>query len=337
MARKKKNPFKFLNILVFLALVLGAPLYFLNWWSKVTRPVDIDNKEKQVFVVPKGYGVDEIGQALFEQGFIRHRHAFKIMAVKEGIAKDLQAGDFRLSPSMNLFEIAQNLTHGTLDVWVTIPEGLRREEIAYKLTEAFVEYKAEFPAQEFLENTESLEGYLFPDTYLIPKDASANQVVEILRGTFDQKVPDEMKLSANKLDLTFQKALILASLVEREAKHESDRPIVAGILLKRLEKGWPLEVDASIQYALGAASCKSNFDCKWWPVLKDTKFKSPYNTYQNKGLPPTPICNPSLSSIKAALSPEETDFWFYLSDSSGNIHFSETLEEHEENIEKYLN
>lgn len=336
MAKKKKSIFKFIILLIFLAVVIGVPLYFLSWWWKVSEPVNPDDKEKEIFVVPKGYGVGEIGQALFEEGLIKHRHAFKIMVVKEGIAKDLQAGDFRLSPSMNLFEIAQSLTHGTLDVWVTIPEGLRREEVAQKLVEAFSEYNAEFPAKEFLQETESIEGYLFPDTYLVPKDASVLQTVQILRNTFDQKVQDELKLKANRLGLTFQQALILASLVEREAKHDKDRPIIAGILLKRLKKDWPLEVDASIQYAVGTKNCGAKLNCKWWPILEDTNFESSYNTYQNKGLPPTPICNPSLSSIQAALVPRQTDHWFYLSDKSGNIHYAETLEEHEENIETFL-
>lgn len=333
---KHSPQIKSIILLLFLVLLIGTPFYFLNWWSEMTKPISPENKETQIFVVPKGYGVNQIGEALHEANLIRRPLAFKIMVIKEGFSKDLQAGDFRLSQSMNLFEITQSLTHGTLDVWVTIPEGLRREEIAYKFTEAFAEYKVEFPVPEFLKETKNIEGYLFPDSYLIPKDASALQVVQILRNTFDQKVPDEKKLAANKIGLTFHQALILASLVEREVKRDKDRPIVAGILLKRLKENWPLEIDASIQYALGTKNCEGKLNCRWWPIVKDTNLESLYNTYLNKGLPPTPICNPSLSSIEAVLNPKQTNYWFYLSDNSGNIHYAETLEEHEENIGEFL-
>lgn len=319
-------------VLLFAAGLAG----FLVWWWQVTQPVDPTLAEKQIFVVPKGYGVSAIAEKLEDEGFIRSSLAFKVMAVKEGVSQGLQAGDFYLNPAMNLFEITQTLTHGTVDVWVTIPEGLRREEVAAILAKAFGEHNVEFDVQAFLVASEGQEGYLFPDTYLIPKIAEANQVVAILRNTFDQKVPDELKLTAGKLGLPFSQAMIVASLVEREAKYAQDRAAVAGILLKRLKNDWPLQADASLQYALGTQNCRGKSDCDWWPMVKDTSVVSSYNTYKNPGLPPTPISNPSLESIEATLDPKETAYWYYISDASGRLHYAETLKEHEENIERYL-
>jgi UPF0755 protein len=133
----------------------------------------------------------------------------------------------------------------------------------------------------------------------------------------------------------------LASLVEREARREEDRPIVAGILLKRWQNNWALQADATIQYEAGSKNCGIGLKgekCDWWEPVKKTDLgiDSPYNTYKYKGLPPTPICNPGLASIKAVIYPKETDYWFYLSDTSGKIHYARTVEEHNENIRQYL-
>ena len=338
MTRKTKSKTFFIkSLLIFFILFSSCLFLFLIWWWRVTKPILLQDTEKLIFVVPKGYGVDLIATALKEQGFIRNELAFKIMVAKEGIAQDLQAGDFYLTRGMNLYEIAQTLTHGTVDIWVTIPEGLRREEIASILVETFGERGIDFDTEVFLNESENLEGYLFPDTYLIPKTASSSQVVQILRDTFDQKVPDSTKLEANKLGLSFSQVMILASIVEREAKHQQDRALVAGILLKRFENDWPLQADATLQYALGVRACQGKkSQCDWWPIVKDTKFESPYNTYLYPGLPPTPICNPSLEAIEAVLNPKKSQYWYYLSDSSGKMHYALTIEEHEENIEEYL-
>ena len=128
------------------------------------------------------------------------------------------------------------------------------------------------------------------------------------------------------------KTLILASLIERETKHDAEKPIVAGIINKRLAEGWPLELDATVQYQLGKSG-------DWWPntTLLDRKIKSPYNTYLNRGLPASPICNPGLVSIDAAKNPADSPYWFYLHDREGNIHYAATLEEHNQNISKYIN
>ncbi len=316
---------------LFLTLFLFFPSFLLGsflWWQWAINPVDSKSQAEKIFVIQKGEKTQNIIERLKNEGLIKNKLAFSLLLYKEGAAEKIQAGDFRLSPKMNAREIIQQLRKGRLDVWVTIPEGLRREEIYQILTnEGF-----NFNFQEWLTLTEEKEGYLFPDTYLVPQEATAGAIIKILLNNFKEKTKNLAK------DLNFED-IILASVIEREVKTEKDRPIVAGILRKRLENGWPLEVDATVQYALGKTKCQQNQtkNC-WWQEVKseDLNIDSPYNTYKNRDLPPTPICNPGLSSIRAAIFPQKTNYWFYLSDNKGNLHFAETLEEHEANIERYL-
>ncbi|PJE67833.1 endolytic transglycosylase MltG [Candidatus Shapirobacteria bacterium CG10_big_fil_rev_8_21_14_0_10_40_9] len=300
------------------------------WFRWAISPACQKDCQAKIFVVEKGESFGSVSQRLEQEKLIRSSVAFQILASKEGITRKIQAGDFRLNPKMAPLEIARELTHGTLDRWVTIIEGWRREQIAEKLSESGLE---KFNQEEFLEESKNLEGKLFPDTYLIPKDADAKKIVEIFTKNFQKKTP-----------LPSREVLISASIVEREARNKDDRPIIAGILLKRLAKDWPLQADATIQYAVAtkqfsnlAIEQLSNFD--WWSkslTREDLKIKSSYNTYLYPGLPPGPISNPGLAAIEAVLNPVETDFWFYLSDSQGKMHYAKTSEEHQENISKYL-
>jgi UPF0755 protein len=312
-------------------ILLALLLFFLTisslCWLWVSSPVCQNNCTPKIFVVSRGESFSSIANRLEKENIIHSAAVFHLLALKEGIINKVQAGDFRLNPQMSPLEIALELTHGTLDSWVTILEGWRREEIAQKLGESGL---ANFDAEVFLKNTQKLEGQLFPDTYLIPKTATSDQIIQILTKNFQKK--------AGQVD---SETLILASIIEREIRGKQDRKIVAGIFLKRLKNDWPLQADATVQYAVASAKCKLlNANCTdWWPhnlTKTDLAIKSAYNTYNNRGLPPFPICNPSLSAIQAVLEPVETEFWFYLSDSSGNTHFAKTDLEHAENIRKYL-
>lgn len=317
-----KTSFLFFIILVLLFLAGGAV-----WWFWASNSVCQTDCPSKIFLVNKGEGLGSIAQRLEEEKLIRSSVAFQILTAQEGLTRKIQAGDFRLNPKMSPLEIAQQLTHGTLDRWVTLPEGWRREEIAEKL-ESELE---KFNKAEFLNLTKNLEGQLFPDTYLIPKEADAQRVVSILTANFEKKTA--------KINLGRQ-TLIIASIVEREARFETDQPIIAGIFLKRLKAGWPLQADATVQYAKADVSCQlSVVSCEWWPkklTKEDLRLKSPYNTYLSRGLPPAPISNPGLATIKAALNPQETDYWYYLSDNEGKMHYAKTIEEHNQNIERHL-
>ena len=133
--------------------------------------------------------------------------------------------------------------------------------------------------------------------------------------------------------------MTLASIIERETKGADERPVVAGILLKRLNAGWPLQVDASVQYAVSSSNCRGRIlDCEWWPILtrSDLDIDSRYNTYKYAILPPGPIANPGLTSLQAAVYPQSSDYWYYIHDDKGIIHYAKTHEEHNENVARYL-
>lgn len=314
-----------------LGLFFGAVLVlFLIWFFWALQPASAPGVSFLTFTLEKGTGLAAASRQLEEEGLVRSWLAFRLVAQAKGYAQKIQAGDFRLSPSMTPPEIAEALTHGVADRWLTLFEGWRREEMAAELTDKLSGPEANFDREEFLRLTENLEGRLFPDTYLIPRDASASAVVKILTDNFEKKVG---QVSAEEL--------ILASIVEREAKEDEDRPIVTGIMAKRLRSDWPLQADATVQYAIGNQTCQLRpFSCQdWWPqslTRQDLEIDSAYNSYLYRGLPPTPIANPGLASIKAAQNPRETEYWFYLSDREGRMHYAKTAEEHNKNISKYL-
>lgn len=325
-------------IFLLILFIFCLPFVFLFWWQKQTLPLNPDQKETKLFIVPKGWGVEKIGERLKEEQLIRSAAVFKLMVYKEGMTQKLQAGDFKISPAMNLFEIVQSLTHGSVDIWVTIPEGLRNEEIALIISQTLNKNNISFDEKDFLAQVSKEGVFIFPDTYLIPKDSSVAKIVKILADNFEKKYSS---LKINNA-LTKKQIITLASLVEREAKYDQDRPVIAGILLKRLKKGWPLQVDATVQYAKASIDnqlSKINDSIKWWNPVNQQDLKtinSDYNTYKNIGLPPGPICAPGLASLQAAANPSDSKYWFYISDKSGHIHFAENLRQQEKNIARYL-
>lgn len=315
--------------LFFLLTVMGmVAIGGWFWWRDAIAAVDSADTTPQMFVVRRGEGVKSIAARLASEGLIRSPTGFYLLVKVMRVERDLEAGDFRLNPAMDAPTLARELTHGTLDVWVTTLEGWRVEEVAAKLTK-----ELDIPESAFVKVAR--EGYMFPDTYLVPREATVGAVVALFRSTFDQKVDETIRRDAKKTGLSFDEVLTLASIVEREGRTDEDRPVIAGILIQRLEADWPLQADATLQYALGYQVGEKT----WWKKVltqEDKKVKSPYNTYLNPGLPPGPIANPGLASIKAVISPKETDYWYYLHDSEGLVHYARTLEEHNSNISKYL-
>ena len=310
-------------LLIFVALVTGGTF----WWYSVAKSPSAETSLRD-FLIVKGSSASYIGNKLEKEGLIRNALAFKIYVQVSGKARGIQAGEYRLSQNYSLFKMVDELTRGPSEIWVTIPEGLRREEIAARFASAFGQ--RESFTQEFLSASAELEGFLFPDTYLFPKDAEATSVVKKMRSTFDIKTA-ELKEGIDASTLTLKEIIILASIIERETRTEGERPIVAGVLINRLNIGMGLQADATVQYAVGTAG-------NWWPILtkEDLLVNSPYNTYRFRGLPPAPIANPGLSSITAAVFPEESDYLYYLHDAKGQAYFARTLAEHNENVRQYL-
>lgn len=311
------------------------------WWTQNSKAVSNDSNFVS-FVISKGSSATVVGSNLYKQGLIRNTLAFKIYLQLTNRTKTVQAGEFKLSPSQNLRDIVNSLYKGPLEIWVTIPEGLRREEVVEKFITGLKlqDRLADGFRSEFLAASKNKEGYLFPSTYLFPRDISASNIVDTLTQTYQKKLNEVTAGRISKTNLSTDDTVTLASLIERETKTDEERPIVAGILLNRLKIGMALQVDATVQYALATINCsKSTFGCKnWWPtvLLGDLELNSPYNTYKYTGLPPAPIANPGLSSLTAALFPEDTGYLYYIHDSSGQIHYAKTLSEHNANVRKFL-
>ncbi len=307
---------------------------FLVWFKVQTRPVDPSSTRIISVEVSPGQTLDQIGQTLVKEGLIRSVWVFRIQTALLGVSKALQAGQFDLSPRQNLREIVMTLTKGRSDQRVTILEGWRREQAAQALVALRQDPDSAFDPDEFLRLTQGKEGMLFPDTYSFSRSTTAKAAVGKLLANFQTKTKDLV----NQSGLSDQEALVLASLVERESRLDSERPTIAGVLINRLRAGWPLQVDATLQYAKATAGCHDLL-CDWWKndlTRSDLELVSPYNTYRQPGLPPTPICNPSLGSLKAAYQPQKTDYWFYLHDAQGQVHFARTIEEHNRNVAKFL-
>lgn len=317
------------KIYVLLGLLLVIGTILILWWKQSVQPVNPNEKTPVVFTINKGESVRNIAEKLQKEGLIRSALSFFLLARFGGTADNIQAGDFRLNPAMNLYSVATALSHGTTDVWLTIPEGFRKEEIATKIA-----HELAIPETEF--NKVAKEGYMFPDTYLIPKEATATGVVSLFLANFNYKITSAEIEKAKQRSLSLDEVIIIASLVEREAKLTADRPMVGSVIINRLKIGMKLDIDATIQYALGYQGSEKT----WWKknlTVEDLDIDSPFNTYKNPGLPPTPIANPGLAAIKAVIEAPDTNYLYYVSDKTGKLHFAKTIEEHDSNIAKYLN
>lgn len=304
--------------------------------SFLGQPVNKDDFSRLEFMIAPGEGLDQIALDLSDAKLIRSRTIFKFTVFRLNLAKKIQAGYFLLSPSQSVSQIAQSLTKASQkQAWVTVTEGLRREEVANhildQLTESGIDH--DYDPEEFLRLTTRLEGRLFPDTYAFAPGVTTSQILEKFNARFGQIVET---LNIKEEDL--HRVVTLASLVEREAGNDSERPEVAAIISKRIAADWPLQIDATVQYAVASSRCRIRI-CDWWPeslTRADLAIVSPYNTYLNPGLPPGPIGNPGRASLEASVNPKETKYWFYLHDTDGKIHYATTIEEHNANVCTYL-
>lgn len=316
---------KKLFLFIFIVGLIFTGLYF--WWESGISPVDSSDKNEKIFIIQGGEGTREIADNLKKGGLIRDPLFFLLLIKIMGIDGKIQAGQFSLNPSMSSSEIVQALQLGTFDITIIIPEGKRSAEIAEILKYNFSTYNDSWNAK-----LESEEGYLFPDTYYYSKDADIDLIISKMKDNFNKKF-SEIQGNINN-SLSKEEIVIIASLVEREAKYDSDRPLVASVIINRYNIGMKLDIDATVQYALGYQPASNS----WWKkslTHDDLEFDSSYNTYINPGLPPGPISNPGLKALSAVASAPDTDYLFYVSDKEGYNHYASTLKEHNQNIEKY--
>lgn len=311
-------------------------------WVTINSPVTL--AEEVNFTIENDMGAKAIAQALQEQGVVKSAFAFRFYVSQNGIDSKLRPGNYTFGPGKITYgDIADELLQGNKDtntVNVTIPEGYTVLQIAKVFAktgivteEAFLAAAAEFDTTPYAyipknKGYVKLEGFLFPDTYNIAKSWQSEQIIALLLKTFDQRFTEEMRKQAKAMNMSIYEVVTMASIVEREAVHDSDRPIIAGVFYNRLAKPMRLESCATVQYILGDQKAKL--------TTADTQIEDPYNTYRNDGLPPGPIAAPGIKSLEAALYPEENAYYFFLAKPDGYHYFSKTLEEHNAAKAKYL-
>ncbi len=327
----KKMSKKSTILIAAISLIAVMVILVMLYLNSLLKPLDVNSTQPSRFVVPKGQAISIIGKRLQEEKLIKNSYAFRFIVAKDKLENKIQAGSFDLSASMSVGEIANHLTTGTEDVWITLLEGWRIEEIAENLEKQDLD---NFDKEEFVGLASSSEGMLYPDTYLIPREMSSEQIYNLLLNTFDLKVVQGLSEEIKASGRDFDQALIMASLVEREANNYEQMRRVAGILWNRIDIGMALQVDATLQYVNGYNSVQK----KWWavPTAEDKRLKSPFNTYLNTDLPPRPISNPGINAIKAALIPLESDDFFYIHSDDGTMYYASTLEGHNANVNEYL-
>ncbi len=311
------------KIFIALAFTILIIVAIAGWWVIGTSAINKQNTATQLFVVRKGEGLRAIASELQKAGLIRDQIVFYTLIKQLGLDGKIQAGDFRLSPSQTPEDIAKTMTKGSVDVWITVTEGKRATEIAEVLQNRISTYDPSWKAK-LIEN----EGYLFPDTYLIPHDATIDQIITTMRNNFDKKYGEASQNPTSTLSQS--DGIILASIVEREGRSRDDMKMIASVLENRLKISMALQADATIQYVVGST-------INWWPTptAQHLAINSPYNTYKNPGLPPTPISNPGLDALTAVFHPATTNYFYYISDSKGTLHFARTLDEQNANIRKF--
>jgi len=319
------------------SIIVGAAAAACLWFAYDVFADQSDPQAVTHVIVPRGSTFRDIAEQLAQAGVVKHPFIFRLYAKMRHADTEVHAGEFRFPPHQSAAAVLGELRSGGAQIakWLTIPEGFTAKQIAARLQDAGFG-NAERYYQAFMRDsivaggtrTKNLEGYLFPSTYLIPIGASINTVERIMTSQFLSALPRDAKQEAKSHGLTVPQVVTIASLIEREAKANDERALMAGVYYNRLRLGMPLEVDASIEYALPAHHEVITY--------QDLKMNSPYNTYRNQGLPPTPIANPGRPSLVAAFNPTPSAYLYYVYKGNGHHAFAKTLSEQNANIAKYL-
>ena len=342
---KLKSIFRAKALLVIIAgclflLILCLMLLIYQLYIPLSK-----GEAKEVFVIEEGQNLKEIAQNLKIERIIGSKWVFIIHVFLEGRTKSLQAGKYSLTSDMNIIEVARKIINGeTIQNWVkaTFPEGWTNKQIEEKLVELgiislekrkfFTISTTSFPFLADKPEGPNLQGYLFPDTYYFEKGSTIKDIEEVIKKmlrNFGERLTQDLREEIKQQEKTIYEIVTMASILEKEVITDEDRAIVSGIFWRRIENNYPLESCATIAYVLGVD--------KWRYSLDDTRIESPFNTYLNIGLPPLPINNPGLSTIRAAIYPQETDYNFFLTDpETGKTIFSKTFQEHSANKRKYF-
>lgn len=318
------------------AVVLVIAAAVASFWYAVYRDRSHPQAASQI-VVDRGSSFSEVARRLADAGIISNVTSFRLLAHLRGEESAVRAGEYRFPARRTQNEILEALVTGGAQVaaWVTVPEGFTLTQIAQRLQQEGIgqsdRFEQDFERRTLVVDgtpTKNLEGFLFPSTYLVPLGASPEQVGDEMVMEFFKELPGDAERRARALGLTVPQVVTVASIVEREAKSEIDRPQIAEVIYNRLRLQMPLQVDATIEYALPAHKTQLSF--------ADLKVNSPYNTYLHTGLPPTPIANPGLPSLEAALHPSKGENLYYVYCGNGRHAFAKTLAEHQANVARCL-
>jgi len=305
----------FIFSLVFLIIIL--------FFTAIYFPFNENSSIHKVVIIPSGTNASEVVNILENNEIIiKNNYIMRILIKLTKLEEKLKYGEYNLSPAMNMIEILEKLTKGEVVLYkITIPEGYNCEQIAELLDKKGIVEKESFI--NLVKNGEkSWEGYLFPDTYEVPKGYGSENMLKLLLLNFN-RVVDKLKTKIEKSQFSLYEIITMASIIEKEAKYNDEKNKVSSVFHNRLKNGMKLQSCATIQYILGKPKEKLE--------ESDLKIDSPYNTYLYKGLPPGPICNPGLDSIVAAIEPTETDWLYFVLGENGRHIFSKTYQEHLKN------
>ncbi|WP_245579459.1 endolytic transglycosylase MltG [Halonatronum saccharophilum] len=326
-----KTIIKFKQVVIVLALLFFILNFFLfSYGQKLLGPRLEDNGvENRIVEIKSGYSLNRIVDKLYEEELINSPLAFKLYLKLKGKSTNLQAGYYQLNPTMSTIEIIDRLIKGENAYYrVTIPEGATVEEVSSIFhmrgldRERFLEVAKNID-MNFLENREDLyynaEGFLFPDTYKIPYGSSEEDIIRIMLREFQKKIRD-LEEGIEESEFSLHQIITIASMIEGEARVKEEGPKIASVIYNRLDRGMRLQLDATVQYALPQRESRL--------LYRHLEAESLYNTYRRDGLPPGPINNPGIDSIKSTLNPVETDYLFYVARGDGGHIFTRTYQEH---------
>ncbi len=307
----------------FVSLIFICAAYQVLFGAPSGFPVDT------IMSISSGQTLSRVASDLDSKNIIRSAFLFKVVMVLKGGSQSLKAGEYYLGERQSTVKLAsriKNSKYELKDIRITIPEGWASSEIA-----AFISKDkrfAYFDAKEFLKIAEQFEGYLFPDTYLFLPTVTAQNVLDSMLNNYKNRI-ESLAAEIKAFGRPIKDVMIMASIIEEEARTEESRRTIAGILWKRLDDKMPLQVDAAFAFVNGKKASSQL-------TLDDLKIDSPYNTYVYKGLPPGPISNPGLNSISATVRPIKTAYYFYLTDNDGNMRYGITHDQHVANKDRYL-
>jgi UPF0755 protein len=326
----------------YLIILIGIICLFFIYARVMLSPVSSRGEGREVVVaIPISATANQVGEILKQNELVRSPRLFSLYARFTGRDDQIKAGQYKLNSSFSTKELLRELVEGRLaEQSFTVPEGYTTAQIADLLASKGLADKTEFLKavstaefdfsflKELPAGEKRLEGYLFPDTYQVASDSTPVSIIDMMLERFAREMEElDYAAQAGRAGVTLPEAVIIASLIEREALVDAERPLIAGVIYNRLKIDMPLQLCASVQYALGATKPELSY--------QDLEIDSPYNTYKIYGLPPGPISMPGRKSLLAAVQPTDTEYLYYVAKPDGSHAFATTLEEHEANKGMY--